>query len=88
VKSIEERARSMGILAFLDPEVRAHHEAKRSEEERRRDYAIERIAALSGCRCAAARAWLDDDDAEAIAAARRRMRAGAYTDIAVDGWLH
>jgi hypothetical protein len=62
-----------GLLAFLDPEVRARYEAQLSEEEKRREYAAERLSALYFCTRESARSWLDMNDREAIEQAQRIM---------------
>ncbi|MEY9465830.1 hypothetical protein ABH973_006243 [Bradyrhizobium ottawaense] len=78
---------SHGILSFLDPEVRARWEAERTEEERRRDYAVKRLAECFVCPVDVARAWLDKEDAEAIDTATRILSSELHTD-AVAGWYH
>ena len=86
--NVQEKGQSLGLLAHLDPEVRAAYEAQRSEEERRREYAAERLSALYFCTMEAAHCWLDVNDQQAIEQAQRIMKSEAYTDIPVEHTYH
>ena len=77
-----------GLLAMLDPEYRAQYEAQRSEEDRRRDHAVARVAELYFCTADVARQWLDVTDQQAIEQAQRILNAEPYTDIPVEHTYH